>query len=100
MKRLIEKEAKRLLLAHACRNCYNYNALFVTASVIDTKNGIPLSDNENKKIFLDSLRPVLVERKCELQIDFQKGSNKPQVTIPFSGWCDNWLDKNGNPDKQ
>ena len=99
MKRSTTKEAKRLLLAHTCRECYNYNALFITASVIDTKDGIPLNDKENRRIFLESLRPVLVERKCELQIDFEKGNNKPKVSIPSSGWCDNWLNKNGDPDK-
>ena len=88
-----------MLLGRACENCLNYQALFLTVAAVDFKRGIPLKDPENRRIFTESIEPILKERKCKMRFEFETGKTKPTAILPSRGWCEEWMDLGGNKDK-
>jgi hypothetical protein len=85
--------AKRLLLSGGCTDCFCYHGVFNTAKVINFPKGMPLSEEDNQKIFLGAIGEMLPRRECGLKIDFQKGNEIPIVEIPEKGYCNGWLSK-------
>jgi hypothetical protein len=85
---LPDQEAKRLLLERSCKNCYVLIALLKTVTTVGKNGAILFEDSETKVMFLETLYPLLRERRCSLDIHFEGAT--PTIKFPKEGYCDNW----------